>query len=64
MGQLSAEELRRAQRGLIDHHGHALGLHALPDALDGARAEVVGVGRCQASRAHDQFFAVVDAIIY
>lgn len=41
---LGAEELRRVQRGLVDHHGHALGLHALHDALDGARAEVVGVG--------------------
>ena len=41
---LRAEELRRVQRGLVDHHGHALGLHALHDALDGARAEVVGVG--------------------
>lgn len=44
MGHLGAEELRRVQRGLLDHHGHALGLHALHDALDGARAEVVGVG--------------------
>lgn len=41
---LGAEELRCVQRGLVDHHGHALGLHALHDALDGARAEVVGVG--------------------
>ena len=40
---LGAEELRRVQHGLVDHHGHALGLHALHDALDGARAEVVGV---------------------
>ena len=44
VGHLGAEELRRVQRGLVDHHGHALGLHALHDALDGARAEVVGVG--------------------
>lgn len=44
MGHLGAEELRRVERGLVDHHGHALGLHALHDALDGARAEVVGVG--------------------
>ena len=43
VGHLGAEELRRVQRGLVDHHGHALGLHALHDALDGARAEVVGV---------------------
>ena len=27
---LGAEELRRVQRGLVDHHGHALGLHAHP----------------------------------
>ena len=40
VGDLGAEELRRVQRGLVDHHGHALGLHALHDALDGARAEV------------------------
>lgn len=44
VGYLGAEELRRVQRGLVDHNGHALGLHALHDALDGARAEVVGVG--------------------
>lgn len=44
MGHLGPEELRRVQRGLVDHHGHALGLHALHDALDGARAKVVGVG--------------------
>lgn len=41
VGHLGAEELRRVQRGLVDHHGHALGLHALHDPLDGARAEVV-----------------------
>lgn len=44
MRGLGAEELRRVQRGLVDHHGHALGLHALHGALDGAHAEVVGVG--------------------
>ena len=38
VGHLGAEELLRVQRGLLDHHGHALGLHALHDALDGARA--------------------------
>ena len=43
-GHLGAEELRHVQRGLVNHHGHALGLHVLHDALDGARAEVVGVG--------------------
>lgn len=54
VGHLGAEELRRVQRGLVDHHGHALGLHALHDALDGARAEVVGVGlHRQAVHAHD-----------
>ena len=55
MGNLGAEELRRVQRGLVDHHGHALGLHALHDALDGARAEVVRVGlHRQAVHAHDR----------
>ena len=55
MGHLGAEELRRVQRGLVDHHGNALGLHALHDALDGARAEVVGVGlHRQAVDAHDR----------
>ena len=55
MGHLGAEELRRVQRGLVDHHGHALGLHALHDALDGARAEVVGVRlHRQAVDAHDR----------
>ena len=44
MHDLGAEELRRVQRGLVDHHGHVFGLHALYDALDGARAEVIGVG--------------------
>ena len=55
MRDLGAEELRRVQRGLVDHHGHALGLHALHDALDGARAEVVGVRlHRQAVDAHDR----------
>ena len=64
VGHLGAEELRRVQRGLVDHHGHALGLHALHDALDGARAEVVGVGlHRQAVHAHDRFLlALVDAV--
>ena len=64
MGHLGAEELRRVQRGLVDHHGHALGLHALHDALDGARAEVVGVGlHRQAVHAHDRpRLALVDAV--
>ena len=43
MGDLAAEEVLSVQRGLVDHHGHALGLHALHDALDGGPAEVVGV---------------------
>ena len=64
VGHLGAEELRRVQRGLVDHHGHALGLHALHDALDGARAEVVGVGlHRQAVDAHDRLLlAGVNAI--
>ena len=41
VGHLGSEELRRVQRGLVDQHAHALGLHAFHDALDGARAEVV-----------------------
>ena len=44
MGYLRAEKLRRVERGVVDHHGRALGLRAHYDALDGARAEVVGVG--------------------
>lgn len=64
VGHLGAEELRRVQRGLVDHHGHALGLHALHDALDGASAEVVGVGfHRQAVHAHDGLrLALVDAV--
>ena len=55
VGHLGAEELRRVQRGLVDHHGHALGLHALHAALDGARTEIVGVGlHRQAMYAHDR----------
>lgn len=63
---LGAKELRRVQRGLVDHHGHALGLHALHDALDGARAEVVGVGlHRQAVDAHDRLLlAGVHAVPY
>lgn len=44
MHHLAHEELRRVRRGFVDHHGHALDLHALHDALDAARAEVIGVG--------------------
>ena len=64
MGHLGAEEFRRVQRGLVDHHGHALGLHALHDALDGARAEVVGVRlHRQAVDAHDRLrLALVHAV--
>ena len=55
VGHLGAEELWRVQRGLVDHHGHALGLHALHEALDGARADVVGVGLYRrASHSHDR----------
>lgn len=63
VGHLGAEELRCVQRGLVDQHGHALGLHALHDALDGARAEVVGVRlHRQAVDAHDRLrLALVDA---
>lgn len=38
---LAAEEVLSVQRGLLDHHGHALGLHALHDTLNRARSEVV-----------------------
>ena len=64
MRDLGPEELRRVQRGLVDHHGHALGLHALHDALDGARAEVVEVGlHRQAVHAHDRLLlALVHAV--
>lgn len=64
MRDLGPEELRRVQRGLVDHHGHSLGLHALHDALDGARAEVVGVGlHRQAVDAHDRLLlALVHAV--
>ena len=49
VGRLGAEELRCVQRGLVDRHGHDVGLHALLDAMDRARA-------------HDRFlFAAVDA---
>ncbi len=62
---LGAEELRHAQRGLADHNGHALSLHvlheALDGALDGARADVVGVSlHRQAVHAYDRpLFALV-----
>ena len=64
VGHLGPEELRRVQRGLVDHHGHALGLHALHDALDGARAEVIRVGlHRQAVDAHDRLrLALVHAV--
>lgn len=44
MHHLASEDPRRVRRWLLDHHGHAGDLHALHDALDGARAEVIGVG--------------------
>lgn len=37
------EELCRVQRGPVDHHGHALGFHAIHEAPDGAHTEIVGV---------------------
>ena len=40
---LAAEELRRIECGLVDHHGHALGLDTLHNTLDRARPEVVAV---------------------
>lgn len=66
VGHLGAEELRRVQRGLVYHHGYALGLHALHDALDGVRAEVVGVElHRQAVDAHDRLrLALVDAVLH
>ena len=55
MRDLGPEELRRVQRGLVDHHGHALGLHTLHNALDGDRGEVVGVRlHRQTAHAHDR----------
>lgn len=64
MGHLGAEELRRVQRGLVYHHGHALGLNAPHDALDGARAEVVGVRlHRQAVHTHDRLLlAGIDVV--
>lgn len=64
MRDLGAEVLRRVQRRLVDHHGHAPGLHAFHDALDGARAEVVGVGlHRQSVDAHDRLLlAGIDAV--
>ena len=56
MGHLRAEERRRVECGVVDHHGRALGLRAHHDALDGARAEVVEAGRCQAARAPGRSF--------
>lgn len=51
---------KRATRALMPYiRGTVLavlGLHALHNALDGALAEVVGVGRCQAACAHDRDF--------
>ena len=64
MGHLRAEERRRVERGVVDHHGRARGLRAHHDALDGARAEVAGVGlHRQAVHAHDRLLlALVDAV--
>lgn len=57
---------KRATRTLMPHIRGTVpaivGLHALHDTLNGAYAEVVAAGRCQAARTHDRFFfAVVDA---
>lgn len=57
---------KRATRALMPYiRGTVLaivGLHALHDTLNGAYAEDVAAGRCQAARTHDRFFfAVVDA---
>lgn len=56
---------KRATRALMPYiRGTVLavlGLHALHDSLDGARAEVIEAGRCQAACAPDRSFAVVDA---
>lgn len=53
---LRAVELWRVQRGLVDQHRYALGLHALHHALDGACSEVIGVAlHGQAVHAHDRF---------
>ena len=49
---------------LVDHHGHAFGLDALHDALDGARAEVVDVrlpGR--AVHADDRLFLALADLV-
>ena len=51
---------KRATRTLMPHiRGTVpaiLGLHALHDSLDGALADVVESGRCQAARAPDRSF--------
>lgn len=57
---------KRATRTLMPHIRGTVpaivGLHALHDTLNGACAEVVAAGRCQAAHTHDRFlFAVVDA---
>ena len=56
MGHLGAEELRRVQRGLMIHHGRALGLQALHDALDGARAKVVRLFKRRTLTGRDEIF--------
>ncbi len=51
---------KRATRTLMPHIRGTVpaivGLHALHDTLNGACAEVVAAGRCQAARTHDRFF--------
>ena len=52
---LGTEELGCVERGLVHHHGHALGLDALHDALHARRTEVIGAGlHGEAVHAHDQ----------
>ena len=41
---LVTSEPKNSGASSVDHHGHVFGLRALYDALDGARAEVIGVG--------------------
>lgn len=57
---LGPEELRRVERGLVDHHGHALGLDALHDVPDRARAKSVAVRlRGQAAHANNRSLLVL-----
>ena len=53
---LRSEELGVSKRGLVDEHGHPLGLDALHDALDGARAEVVRSFKRRTLTGRDEVF--------